>query len=186
MVAIPALWLPIVLSAVVVFIASSLIHMVLTYHRSDYKKVPNEDRALAALRAEGLTPGVYIFPHAPSAKEMGSPEMMEKYKRGPVGMLTVHPSAPPAMPKFLAQWFVFSVVVGVFVAYVTGRTVAPGAPYLLIFRIAGTVAFLAYAGEEAVSSIWRGQPWSVTLKNSIDGLVYALLTGGVFGWLWPR
>lgn len=185
MVTIPALWLPILLSAVGVFVASSLIHMVFKYHRRDYHKVPSEDRVLGALRSESLAPGVYVFPYAASSAEMSSPEMMEKYKRGPVGMLTMLPSAPPAMPKFLAQWFVYTLVVGVFVAYVASRTLSPGAPYLSVFRIAGTVAFLAYAGEEAVNSIWRGQPWSVTLKNTFDGLVYALLTAGVFGWLWP-
>lgn len=184
MVTIAALWLPILLSAVVVFIASSVIHMVLKYHRSDYGKLPNEERLLGAIRTESLTPGLYAFPHAGSSA-MGSPEMIEKFKRGPVGMLTVMPSAPPAMPKYLAQWFLFTVVVGVFVAYVAGRTLAPGAEYLSVFRIAGTVAFLAYAGEEAVNSIWRGQRWSVTLKNSVDGLVYGLLTAGLFGWLWP-
>jgi hypothetical protein len=185
MVPISALWLPILLSAVVVFVASSVIHMVLTYHRSDYNKLPNEERLLGALRTESLNPGVYIFPYAGSPKDMGSPEMMEKYKRGPVGMLTAFPTGQPAITKNLAQWFVFSLFAGLFVAYLAGRTIAPGAPYLSVFRIAGTVAFLAYAGEEAVNSIWRGQPWSVTVKNSFDGLVYALLTAGVFGWLWP-
>lgn len=186
MVTIPALWLPILVSAVGVFVASSLIHMVLKYHNTDYRKLPNEDGVLGAMRTQSLAPGVYVFPHhAGGSAAMSSPEMVEKYKRGPVGILTLIPSAPPAMPKYLTQWFVYSVVVSVFVAYVASRTLSPGAPYLSVFRIAGTVAFLAYAGEEAVNSIWRGQPWSVTLKNSIDGLVYALLTAGVFGWLWP-
>jgi hypothetical protein len=185
MVPISALWLPILLSAVVVFVASALVHMVLTYHRSDYKKLTSEEQVLGAMRAAGLTPGVYVFPHAASPKEMSSPQVIEKYKRGPVGILTVLPSAVPAMPKHLAQWFVFCLIVGVFVAYLTGRTLAPGTAYLSVFRIAGTVAFLGYVGAEAVNSIWRGQPLSTTLKNYFDGLVYALLTAGVFGWLWP-
>lgn len=185
MVTIPALLLPILVSAVVVFIASAVIHMVLKYHNVDYRKLPNEERLLGALRTESLSPGVYIFPHAGTAAAMSSPEMIEKYKRGPVGILTALPSGPPTMAKNLTQWFAFSLVAGLFVAYLAGRTLAPGAAYLSVFRIAGTAAFLAYAGEEAVNSIWRGQPWSVTLKNSIDGLVYALLTAGVFGWLWP-
>ncbi len=186
MVAITALWLPILLSAVIVFIASSIIHMVLTYHRTDYGKLPNENRVLDALRGENLAPGPYLFPHAGTMKNMGTPEMQEKYKRGPVGLLTVLPSGAPTMTKSLVQWFVFSVVVGVFVAYVAGRTLGPGAGYLPVFRVAGTVAFLTYAGSRAVDSIWAGLPWSNTVKNTVDGIVYGLLTAGVFGWLWPE
>ena len=36
MVGLAALWLPILLSAVIVFVASSLIHMVSGWHKSDY------------------------------------------------------------------------------------------------------------------------------------------------------
>ena len=186
MVAITTLWLPLLLSAVIVFIASSIIHMVLPYHRTDYRKLPNENRALDALRGESLAPGLYVFPHAATPKDMGTPEMVEKYKRGPVGLLTVLPSRAPTMTKNLVQWFAFSVVVGVFVAYVASRTLGRGAAYLPVFRIAGTVAFLTYAGSRAVDSIWAGLPWSNTVKNTIDGLVYGLLTAGVFGWLWPE
>jgi hypothetical protein len=185
MVPLTALWLPILLAAVIVFIASSIMHMVLPYHRSDYQKLPDEDKVQAALRAAGLERGLYVFPFC-THKEMKSPAMIEKYKQGPVGMLTVFPSGPPAMPKFLAMWFVYCLVIGFFVAYLTGRTVAPGAHYLAVFRVAGTAAFLAYGVGQLVNSIWAGQPWSVTIKHVIDGLVFSLLTAGTFGWLWPR
>jgi hypothetical protein len=101
-------------------------------------------------------------------------------------MLTLFPSGPPAMPKFLGMWFAYCLVIGFFVAYLTGRTVAPGANYLGVFRVAGTAAFLAYGLGNLSNGIWKGQPWGVTLKEVIDGLVYALLTAGTFGWLWPR
>ena len=185
MVPLTALWLPILLAAVIVFVASSIMHMLLPYHRSDYQKLPDEDKLLAALRAAGLKRGLYIFPFG-THKEMKSPAMIEKYKQGPVGMMTVFPSGPPAMPKFLAMWFVYCLVIGFFVAYLTGRTVAPGAQYLVVFRVAGTAAFLAYGVGQLVNSIWAGQPWSVTIKHFIDGLVFGLLTAGTFGWLWPR
>jgi len=179
-----ALWLPIVLSAVVVFVASSIIHMVLTYHRSDYRKLPNEEKVLDALRGESIAPGTYLFPHATAPKDMGTPEMQEKFKRGPVGMLTMRPSGPPTMGKNLVQWFVYCLVVGVFVAYVTNHALGPDASYLAVFRVGGTVAFLTYAGATAQEAIWMGQPWSNALKSMFDGLVYGLLTAGVFGWLW--
>lgn len=186
MVPITSLWLPIVLSAVIVFAASSIIHMVLTYHRSDYKKLPNEDSVLEAMRKDAPAPGTYHFPRCESMKEMSSPEMMEKYKQGPVGLVTIMPSGPPAMGKSLALWFIYSLVVGFFVAYVAGRTLEPGAHYLAVFRVVGTVAFLSYSAARATDSIWMGVSWTTTLKHIFDGLVYGLLTAGTFGWLWPR
>ena len=186
MVYLTALWLPILLSAVVVFLASSIMHMVLTYHRSDYKKLPNEEKLLEAMRNEGVVPGGYHFPYCASPKEMGSPEKVEKYTKGPVGILTVIPNGPPAMGKRLAQWFAFCLVISFFVAYLTGRALSAGAEYLAVFRMAGTVGFLGYSAAHAVDSIWKGQSWSTTIKHMFDGLVYGLLTGGVFGWLWPR
>lgn len=186
MVSITALWLPILVSAFVVFVASSILHMVFAYHRRDYKKLPGEERLLEAFRKESVGPGSYNFPWAASPKEMGSPEMTEKYKQGPVGLLTVIPNGPPATGKHLVQWFVFCVLTGVFVAYLTGRTVSAGAQYLAVFRVAGTVAFLGYAWAHVASGIWKGQGWSITAKELFDGLIYGSLTAGVFGWLWPR
>ena len=185
MVPLSALWLPILLSAVIVFVASSIMHMLLPYHRSDYQQLPDEDQLLAALHAGGLKRGLYVFPFA-THKEMKSPAVREKYKQGPVGMMTVLPSGPPVMPKFLGLWFGYCLVIGFFVAYLTGRTIAPGVNYLVVFRVAGTTAFLAYGLGHLSNGIWKGQTWSFTIKEVIDGLVYALLTAGTFGWLWPR
>jgi hypothetical protein len=185
MVALTALWLPILLSAVIVFIASSIMHMVLPYHRSDYSQLPDEDKILSAMRPFNLKRGLYIFPFC-NHKDMKSPAIAEKYKQGPVGFLNILPSAPPVMPKFLIQWFVYCLVIGFFVAYLAGHTVASGAHYLAVYRVAGTAAFLAYGLANLSNGIWKGQLWSTTLKEVFDGLVYALLTAGTFGWLWPR
>jgi hypothetical protein len=186
MVALSALWLPILLSAVTVFIASSLMHTVLTYHRRDCHQLPEEDKLLAALRAAGLHRGVYVFPYSANPKDMKSPAMAEKFKQGPVGMMTVFPTGLPVMPKFLGQWFAFCLILSFFVAYLTGRTVAPGVPFLAAFRVAGTAAFLAYGLGQLANSIWKGQPWSATLKEVFDGLIYGLLTGATFACLWPH
>ena len=185
MVALAALWLPILLSAVFVFIASSVIHMVLTYHRSDYRQLPDEDKIRATLRAAGLQPGLYHFPYC-THKDMNSPAAQEKFKEGPVGFVTVIPSGPPAMPKFLGQWFVFCLLASFFVGYLAAHTVAHGTPYLAVFRVVGTAAFLVYGLGNFVNGIWRGQPWSTVFKEVFDGLIYALLTASTFGWLWPR
>jgi hypothetical protein len=180
-----ALWLPIVLSAVIVFVASSIMHMLLPYHHGDYAKIPDEDKVLPALRAAGLKRGLYVFPFC-THKEMKSPEAIEKYKQGPVGMMTVFPSGPPFIPKFLGQWFAYCLVISFFVAYLTAHTVASGTYYLAVFRVVGTAAFLAYGLGPIANGIWKGMPWGFVIKEAIDGLVYALLTAGTFGWLWPR
>ena len=107
MIPLTALWLPILVSAVIVFFASSIMHMVLFYHKSDYRKLPDEDRVTDAMRSAGVTRGpAYFFPYF-SFKEMKSAPAVEKMKRGPVGLLTVLPSGPPAMGKNLAQWFLY-------------------------------------------------------------------------------
>ncbi len=186
MVGLTALWLPILLAAVIAFVASAIIHMALGYHKGDWARMPGESNIAAAIRKEGVPPGDYCMPYAGSMSEMGSPEFVEKCKQGPVGLLTIKPNGAPSMGRNLAQWFVYMIVVGVLVAYVTGRTLGPGTDYLQVFRVAGAVALLAYAGAEPVNSIWVGRKWSTTFKNVFDGLVYALLTAGVFGWLWPR
>jgi len=185
MVPLTALWLPIVLSAVIVFVASSIMHMVLPYHRSDYQRLPDEDNLLATLRAAGLKRGLYIFPFG-THKDMKSPAMMEKYQQGPVGMMTVLPNGLPVMPKFLGMWFVYCLIIGFFVAYLAAHTVAPGTDYLAVFRVVGTAAFLAYGLGHLSNGIWKGQTWSTTIKEVVDGLIYGLLTAGTFGWLWPR
>jgi hypothetical protein len=185
MVSLTALVLPILLSTVLVFVASSIIHMVLKYHASDYRQLPEEDKLLAALRPAGLTPGLYHFPHC-THKDMKSPEVQEKFKQGPVGMLTVFPSGPIAMPKFLGMWFAYCLLIGIFVAYLAEHAVAPGARYRRVFGVAGLAAFLAYSLGPLVIGIWKGQPWSIVLKESFDGLIYSVLTAGTFGWLWPQ
>jgi hypothetical protein len=185
MVPLTALWLPILLSTVVVFVASSIMHMVLPYHRGDYKQLPDEDKVLAALRAAGVKRGVYMFPFC-THKEMKSPAMVEKQKQGPVGTLTAFPTGPVNMPKYLVMWFAYCLIIGFFTAYLVGRTVPSGTHYLAVFRVAGTAAFMAYGVGQLSNGIWAGQPWGITVKHVIDGLVYGLLTAGTFGWLWPR
>lgn len=185
MISIPDLWMPIVVSAVFIFILSSILHMVFKYHHKDFRPLPDEAATLDKLRP-GLTPGLYSFPYCADHKDMANEEMKRKFEKGPVGMMTVFPSGPPAMGKYLGLWFAYTVLVGIFVAYIAGRTLEAGADYLEVFRFAGTVAFMSYGVGNVVNSIWKGQPWSATLKEVFDGLLYSLVTGGTFGWLWPR
>jgi hypothetical protein len=184
MVSLTALWLPILLSAVLVFVASSLIHMLLGWHAGDWKKFPSEDAVLDALRPFDLAPGDYVAPRPASMAEMNTEVFKAKMARGPRVTLTVLPPGN-SMPRNLALWFVYSIIVAVFAAYVASMTLAAGTAYLAVFRVTGTVAFAGYALALWQNWIWYSRSLGYTIRSTIDGLVYALLTGGAFGWLWP-
>jgi hypothetical protein len=186
MVPLTSLWIPILVSAVIVFVASSIIHMALRYHRSDMRKMPAETEVMEALRRFNLAPGDYMLPRAEGPEGMKSPEFRDKMTKGPVAFMTVVKSGPPAMGASLLQWFFHSLLVGIFAGYVAGRALPPGALYLDVFRFAGTTAFAGYSLALLHDSIWYHRAWSTTLKFMFDGLIYGLLTAGVFGWLWPR
>ena len=186
MVSIVSLWLPILLSAALVFVVSSIIHMVLPFHRTDLRRIPREDELLDALRRLDLPAGDYAAPHAGSMADMKDPAFLEKMKRGPIALLTVAPARSTSMGASLALWFLYSVIVGVFAAYITGRALSHGADYLTVFRLAGATAFIGYSLALLQNSIWYRRNWGTTLKSMLDGLIYGLLSAGVFGWLWPR
>ena len=185
MVPVLSLSIPILLSAAAVFVASSIIHMLLPYHKGDFGRVPSEDGVREALRGAEIPPGEYTIPYDGSAKVMSDPEWIAKATEGPVALLTVIPSGVAGMGKSLVQWFVYSVVVGVFAGYVAGIALGPGAGYADVFRYVGTVAFAGYALALPQASIWYHRSWGMTLRTMFDGFVYALLTAGFFGWLWP-
>jgi hypothetical protein len=185
MVPLLSLWLPILVSAVIVFVVSSIIHMFLKYHDSDFAKLPDEDAFRSAVRPLNLPPGQYVVPHETDQKKRQSDEFKEKCEGGPVAFVTVLPNEIPKMGRALVQWFVYAVVVGIFAAYIAGRAVPPGGDYLEVFRFAGCTAFVGYSLALLQGSIWFSRSWSVTLKSVVDGLIYGLLTGGTFGWLWP-
>lgn len=186
MVPLSALAMPIVLAAVLVFLASSVLHMLISFwHRGDLDPLPDEGGVMNALRPFNLPPGNYAMPLARSAAGMRDPAFIEKMKQGPVAFLTVRRSGPPTMGMQLLLWFVYTIIVGIFAAYVAGRALPPGAEYLDVFRFVGTTAFAGYALGSMQESIWWARKWSATIRAMIDGAIYAALTAGAFGWLWP-
>lgn len=182
-VSLASLWLPILLSAVAVFIASALIWTVVQYHNGDWRKAPDEESTRRVLK--GIPPGEYMLPYAGDGKARQTPEWQEKYKEGPAVMMTVLPHGSMAMGKQFIQWIVYCLLVSLLVGYVAAATLPADTGYLKVFQVTGTTAWLAYAGGAAAGSIWFGHGWGRTVKDIIDGLVYALLTAGFFGWLWP-
>jgi len=187
MVGITALWLPILLAAVFVFVASSIIHMFLPYHKNDFKGLPDEDGVRDALRQFDIPAGDYYFPHHHGDMALMKSEAFQaKAAEGPTGLMTLMPKGNPYnMGAQLTQWFLYCIIVSVLAAYISGRALAPGADYLQVFRFAGATSFFAYSVGLWQRSIWFNQSWMTTAKSTFDGLVYAMLTAGAFGWLWP-
>jgi hypothetical protein len=186
MVPLTALWLPILLSVAIVFVASSIIHMAPLWHKNDYPRVPNEEGLRAALRPLAIPPGDYMVPRPTSREELRDPTFSEKVNQGPNLILTVLPNGPWSMGRNFGLWLAYLLVVSIFAAYVAGRALPPGAAYIHVFRFVGTTAFLGYAAALWQLSIWYRRAWSMTVKATVDGLIYALLTAGMFGWLWPK
>jgi hypothetical protein len=185
MVTLASLWLPILVAAVLVFLASFILHMVLPFHRTDLRPVASEDGVMDALRPFNIAPGNYALPCPRPPQTHQSPEFVAKRTKGPVMLMTVMPPGDVQMGGRLAAWFVFCVVVGIFAAYLTSRALPAGTPYLEVFRFSGTVAFIGYCLAQWETTIWYDRAWTTTAKDTIDGLIYGLLTGGAFGWLWP-
>jgi hypothetical protein len=180
------LWLPILLSAVLVFVASSLVWNVLGAHKWHIRGLPDEAATRDVLGRQGLSPGQYTIPYGAGPAAAKDPAFLEKLDKGPVAVVVVRPAGRPNMARFLGSWFAYLLLVSYLVALVCGRTLSRGTPYLEVFRVAGAVALAAYSFGQIPNAIWWGRPWKSALKEFADGILYALLTAGSFGWLWPR
>lgn len=186
MVILGQLWAPILLSAVLVFIASSIIHMVIQWHKGDYKGLANEDEVRGAIRKGNPPPALYVFPYCSDMKKMAEPDMQKKYAEGPVGVLTILRTGAPSMGPMLGKWFVYNLFISLVVACLAARVLPPGSEYLVVFKAVGLATWLGYAGATPSHSIWMGRPWSIAFKDMVDALIYAAVTAGTFGWLWPK
>jgi hypothetical protein len=186
MTALADLWLPLLLAAVFIFIASSIIHMTPLWHKNDFPPLPNEEAARAAIGPLNVPPGDYMLPRCKSMKEYGTPEFQAKVKQGPNWIITAMPLGGAGMGKSLVLWFVHIAVVLVFAAYVSSHALPAGAHYLDVFRFIGTTAFMGFALGSVPQSIWYQRRWSLTIKHVFDSLIYACVAAGTFGWLWPK
>jgi hypothetical protein len=185
MVALTSLWLPILLAAVFVFIASSLVHMVFKWHNADYRKLPNEEDARGVLGKAALAPGQYSVPHCLGPKEMQDPAIQRRFTEGPVAMLWVLPNGLPNMGKMLGQWFALNLLVAFLIAYVAAHTLSAGAAPMHVLRVTASIGFIAYAIGSISDGIWFGKPWAAVAKDLLDALIYGFAGGAAFAWLWP-
>ena len=185
MVQLTSLWLPILLSAAAIFFLSFLMWMVLPHHRKDHAALPDEDGAMRYLRGQGLRPGLYVFPHCKDAQAMKDPEWVKKQQEGPSGTLIVTPPGACNMGAALGKWFLLLLVICTVTAYVATIALPAGADYLLVFRLVGSTLLLAFCSNVFSDAIWKSHPRRPVLMHVLDGVLYALVAGGIFGWLWP-
>jgi hypothetical protein len=177
--------MPVCVSTVAVFVVSSILHMLLTYHRANYRRLPDEAAVAEAMRKHPASPGLYAVPYCVDPKEMKDPAVLERYEKGPVALIAVMKNGTPAMGKHLVQWLVLAFLVSFTAAYIARQTLAPGADGLQVLRITGAVAFAAYGYGYFTDAIWYGMPWSNAVRGLIDSFLYAFTTGLVFRFLWP-
>ena len=177
------LWLPILLAGITVFMVSSLIWTVVQYHNRDWQPLADEDGAREAL--QGTPPGQYAVPYAADNRAKAAEAWQQKFKGGPVAMITVVPHGNVNMAGQLIQWLIYCLVISIFVAYVAGSTLSAGSDYIKVFQVTSTVGFLTYGGMTGIRKIWFGQPTGAAARDLLDALIYGLLGAGIFGWLWP-
>ena len=178
-----SLWLPILLSAVVVFVISSLVHMVFKWHASNYQGFANEDAVRDVLRAGRPLPGKnYIVPYCADMKDMATEAMKKKYAEGPTAVIVFGPTGQPNMVKHLGLWFVLCVVVSALAAFLTAKAYGLGVPAQGAAKMAGAIAFIAYGIGCIPESIWMYRSWKSTATYLLDAALYALGTAAVFYW----
>src|SRR5262245_24170980 len=180
------LWLPILGAAIAVFVASSVIHMVIKWHNPDYRKFDNEDEVRRAINATKPAPGMYTIPYCKEPGDFKKPEMQQKFTEGPVAFTMVRAPGMPSMGPMLGGWFMVNLFVAVVAAYVAGKAIQPGASFYAIARIVCAVTFAAYVVGGVSNGIWYGKPWRTAAKEMLDALIYGIVSGAAFGWLWPR
>ena len=184
MLSLTQLWVPILLSAVAVFVASSVIHVASPWHRGDYPRMHNEAEVMDAMRPLAIPPGDYLFPRPTSMADMKSPEFGAKLERGPNVLMTVMPNGPVQMGGTFVQWMVYLLVVSLLVA-IAALGIRPGARHLVVFHQTALVAFAAYALALWQLTIWYRRSLSISVKWTVDAAIYAAITGAVFVLFWP-
>jgi hypothetical protein len=180
------LWLPIVVATVIAFVASSLLWMAGPHHKKEWKPAPDQNGLRDVLRKAGAQPGAYMFPFGDRSNKEAFAESMKQWAEGPAGILYIYPKGPMAMGGLMVKQAIFFLVVNVFLAYLGTHAGLDHTSYLHVFRVVGTGAFMAYFLGAVPESIWFGRPWKSLWLTGVDALIYALLTAGTFGWLWPR
>jgi len=104
---------------------------------------------------------------------------------GPWGTVNVR-ARQPSIGRVLVQSLTFCLVTSVFVAYLGTLSLSPGDDFSRVFQVIGTAGILAYAFGGIRNAIWFGLDFRSAVLDVVDGVFYGLITGVVFGILWPN
>ncbi len=177
------LWMPILTTAVVVFILSCLAWTISPHHKPEYRKLAAEPGFLDALRTLNIPAGGYFFPYVDGAG-MKTEEGKRLMNEGPWGRMRLY-GKKPGMGGSMLGSFVLYLVVSAAIAFVGTMTIPAGAGFGDVLRVLGTVGVLSYSVAVIPQIIWFERQWSVFFTHLFDGVVFGLATGLVFAWMWP-
>lgn len=187
------LWLPILVSAAAVWIASSLAWMVIGHHKHTWKEIPNEDEFIATIKRFRIAPGSCGFPEFRKCEGLSKEEKLAKWEemqKHPIGVLRVW--GPLSMGRNWVLSLVVNLVASTLIGYHGwsalrhgGSDGAPTASFAKVMQVLGTVGILAYCFASLQNDIWFQRSRREVVTGLIDGVVLGLITGAVFRLLWP-
>jgi hypothetical protein len=164
-----------VVGGLIVFAWSAVIHIATPLGMAGISALPGEEAVLAALRANVREDGFYFFPAAGMSPDMTEAEheaWVERMRRGPTGMMVVHPQgAEPMMARQLVLELLSDVLAALLVAFGLAHVLAPYGRRVVLVALAGVFAWLAVSVSYW---IWYGFP---------DVYLCAELVDQVGGWL---
>ena len=179
------LWLPILLSAAVVWIVSAVVWMALPHHKQDFIGLPDEDGFSDFIRKSGIKPGNYVFPDFRGREAMKSEKITKALEEGPVGHLSVW-RTPVTMGGKMVATFIVYLVVSTLIAYLAAVALPKAADFAKVFQVVGTAGILAYCFAFIPNNIWFGTHPRTIIASIIDGIFYGAITGAIFAWRWPH
>ena len=177
-----ALWLPILVATVVLWVLSFVAWVVLPHHFGDFKKLDSENEMMELVKQANIPAGNYMFPYSGTKPEQDSKEYQDRYTEGPRGTLNVYNM--PNMGINMAQTILYFLITSLTIACITNVACPAGdaeTDFMKVFRIAGTIGVLTYASSGVLHKIWfKAKQWT----DMLDGAVYGVALGLIFAALW--
>lgn len=174
------LWLPIVISTIVLFFASFIARTILPHHRAGWHKLDHEPAFMNQLQEMNIPPGSYVFPYAETRQQSSQETFLKTYAKGPRGTINIH--TIPNLGLNLFCTFIFFLITVTLIAYIAQQAFAGWSDeseitFLKVFQIVGTISVLTYSSSTILSSISSKRPF---LMEVIDGIAYGLIVGVIF------
>ena len=178
-----SLWIPIVAAALATHIASTIAWTVAPHHKPDVTPLPDDQLIGELIKKNNLGPGAYMFPGI-DYNDWNNPEVKARFDAGPFGMVMIWNK--PNMGINIGLTLLFFFVASFFLGYVASVALEPGAPFMKVFQLVGTVGVMTYCFASVPNDIWFRRPTRWFLTNKLDGIIYGLIAGLVFASLWPQ